>query len=58
MVIFDTYKILRDVRNNPEAFGLTNVTDACLVLSSATVCADPDKYLFWDDVHPTTAGQA
>jgi len=58
MVIFDTYKILRDVRNNPEAFGLTNVTDACLVLSSSTVCADPDKYLFWDDVHPTTAGQA
>jgi phospholipase/lecithinase/hemolysin len=33
------------------------VTDPCLV-SGVSVCADPSQYLFWDSVHPTTAGHA
>ena len=27
--------------------------DSCF--DGATICADPDSYLFWDAVHPTTA---
>lgn len=37
---------------NPSEFGLTNVTDACL--TQAGVCSNPNEYLFWDDLHPTT----
>jgi len=33
--------------------GLTNVTSACL--SGAGVCGSPDRFLFWDGIHPTTA---
>lgn len=36
----------------PNLFGFTNVTDACL---SDPSCQNPDQYLFWDDLHPTTA---
>ncbi|WP_009630504.1 SGNH/GDSL hydrolase family protein [Synechocystis sp. PCC 7509] len=36
----------------PDLFGFTNVTDACLTDPS---CQNPNEYLFWDDLHPTTA---
>ena len=37
---------------------LSNVTDACLSFGVAVhaVCRHPNRYLFWDAAHPTTAG--
>lgn len=32
----------------------SNVTSPCYNSSTATSCADPNSYLFWDDEHPTT----
>ncbi len=61
MVVLDTYQILREVSADPAAFGLSNVTDACLTFDDnmlPEVCTNPDEYLYWDSVHPTTAGQA
>ncbi len=45
--------------NSPDTFGFTNVTDSCLsnfvsVVNFGTPCSNPDEYLFWDAVHPTT----
>jgi phospholipase/lecithinase/hemolysin len=37
---------------DPAFFGLTNVTDEAINESGI----DPDTYLFWDGLHPTTAG--
>ena len=48
----DTYTLLNQMHNNPGAFGFTDVTDPCF---NGTVCANPNQYLFWDGVHPTTA---
>jgi hypothetical protein len=39
--------------NEPEKFSFTNVTNACL--SNVSICDRPNEYLFWDDIHPTTA---
>ena len=61
----DTYDLLEEIKADPSEFGFTNVSDPCWTGSftdpnSGTLCStdpsDQNKYLFWDDVHPTAAG--
>lgn len=51
--IFDVFGLVGSVVGSPGAFGLDNVTDACGAPSNA---CDPATALFWDGIHPTTAG--
>lgn len=44
---------MNDVVANPGAYGFSEVSAACF--DGASVCAEPDSYLFWDRLHPTTA---
>lgn len=53
LIDFDHFALSESVFANPGAYGLSNVTDACLV--NSVVCSDPSAYAFWDSVHPTTA---
>jgi phospholipase/lecithinase/hemolysin len=48
--------LLNQIVANPRAYGFTNVTDPCF--NGTTVCTNPDRYLYWDDIHPTTAADA
>jgi phospholipase/lecithinase/hemolysin len=69
LTVFDlnTYTLIDEVVQDPSAFGFSNVTAPCWTggfTGSATggsLCstlpAVQDTYLFWDDVHPTAAGQ-
>jgi len=50
---FDTFTLLDDIVANPSKYGFTNVTDPCYS-GIFRVCRDPNSYLFWDTIHPTT----
>jgi phospholipase/lecithinase/hemolysin len=62
----DTYDLLGEIKADPSKFGFTNVSDPCWTggftdPNSGTLCyptdpSDRNKYLFWDEVHPTAAG--
>ena len=47
----DAAGLIRDVAADPESFGLSNATERAQEFPS-----DDDAFLFWDDVHPSTAG--
>ena len=49
--LFDAFGLLNEVIDDPSAYGLSNVTDAC----AQFVSCDPSRYLFWDGIHPTSA---
>lgn len=49
----DANALYREAITSPAKYGLTNVTSACL--SGGGVCGSPDRFLFWDGIHPTTA---
>lgn len=57
----DVYTFLNGVvtPGGAAAAGFTNVTTACITPNVAPFqCKNADEYLFWDGIHPTTAGHA
>jgi phospholipase/lecithinase/hemolysin len=52
-ILFDTYAAQQALM---PAFD--NSTDACLQPTLGTVCGDPDRFFFWDDLHQTAAVNA
>lgn len=66
LAIDDSIKIsvLTDFISDPSADGFTNVNSPCYTgtyegfadaADPGTVCANPNQYLFWDELHPTAA---
>lgn len=57
--LLDLFTLSVQVTQAPAQFGLSNVTDPCVVTSpSFSVCTQPDLYLYWDSFHPTRAAGA
>ena len=47
----DTFSLFNSILATPSVTGFANVT-----VSSQLLAVNPDTYLFWDDLHPTTYG--
>jgi phospholipase/lecithinase/hemolysin len=47
----DVFALFNKIVASPSKYSLVNVT-----ASSQGMAVDPDTYLFWDDLHPTTRG--
>ncbi|KAI5015679.1 hypothetical protein ZWY2020_057069 [Hordeum vulgare] len=65
LIFIDLYAIFEDVIQRHEALGFKNAKDSCcgfvglavavLCNFASPVCAEPDKYIFWDSYHPSTS---
>jgi phospholipase/lecithinase/hemolysin len=54
IALLDVQQLYEEVTTAPEAFDFTNATNAYLI-STQQACDTPDRFLFWDGIHPTTA---
>ena len=62
----DVAQLINDAVANPGAFGFVNVTDPAAPgldfdsfdYDPNLIVDEPDTYLFWDELHPTTAAHA
>lgn len=55
VILFDTFAALDHIMSAPAEFGFTSTTTACLSAPADLLRGCPG-YLFFDGVHPTTAG--
>lgn len=58
----DVFSIFNDVLDNPSTYGFTNTTGQCRSLGflgfTENSCANANRWVFWDAIHPTTAAHA
>lgn len=59
--MLDVFGIFTEILDDPQAEGFTNTTGQCRSLFLGFIersCSSPNQFVFWDNIHPTTAAHA
>tara|TARA_R110002126_G_scaffold97190_8_gene226736 strand:+ start:10109 stop:11101 length:993 start_codon:yes stop_codon:yes gene_type:complete len=59
--MLDVFGTFTDILNDPQSEGFTNTTGQCRSLFLGFFersCSQPNQFVFWDNIHPTTAAHA
>lgn len=59
--LLDVFSIFDEILANPAAEGFTNTTGQCRSLFLGLIersCSQPNRFVFWDQIHPTTAAHS
>lgn len=51
---FNVFTIFKDIVSNPQKYGFANAADVCPNFYINDNYLNDGRYVFWDDVHPTT----
>ena len=50
----DFHTLVTEIYDDPGAFGLKDASSSCLMfMMGGGICSKPNKFLFWDGIHPT-----
>ncbi|MBM5815962.1 MAG: SGNH/GDSL hydrolase family protein [Cyanobacteria bacterium K_Offshore_surface_m2_239] len=55
---FDTFALFNQIHSQPASYGLTDVSNRCVVDLALVPACNPDEWFFWDSLHPTTKGHS
>jgi phospholipase/lecithinase/hemolysin len=58
--LFDVNALFSQILETPATFGITNIKDRCTRpgIVGGAICSTPNRYLFWDGIHPTSTTHA
>jgi phospholipase/lecithinase/hemolysin len=54
---FNAFGLLEPIQARPQRYRLTDATTPCIE-PYVSLCRNPDRFFFWDGIHPTRAGHA
>jgi phospholipase/lecithinase/hemolysin len=57
---FNANAVFEQIMSDPAAFGMSDALNSCLTfgVTGNAICSTPNQHLFWDGIHPTTAGHS
>lgn len=58
LIAFDTFELFNRISSQPASYGLSDVSNRCVVNLVQVPACNPDQWFFWDGTHPTTKGHS